>query len=273
MSQVEDYDEILSNPFEDEPAETTEETTEEVTNSTEEATTDVEETVEEAEAEQTATEEESETEESTEESKETEVEEESSESQDDHKPTEDAPNAEWAKWRREQKELKAQQDALRQKQYQEYIGQADNDDDLRLRQIEVDQAKVNQKQYEDTVANNEKQILLDHDRVLSDPDTQMFNPDSKTFNQRQFARMQASYEAIHVKTNPNRPTDIMEVNESFYKFAKDWAKDWQLDAKVTEAKATKTAVRNISKSEPSGNSVSKPPKESDPLEALWDSDE
>lgn len=265
-------EDVFDNPF-DEPVETVEETTEEVTEQASEVTTEVEETTEDTEAEQTATEESE-----AEESQETEVEEESSQSEaeaeDDTRPAEDASHAEWAKWRREQRERKLAEETARQQALNKYLNEADNDEDRRLREIEVNQANANQRIYDDIVERNARDILADVTRMESDPDTQIFNPKNKdTFNERQFARMQASYEAMHLRTNPNRPEDIVEVKESFYKFAKEWASDLKQDMKIAEARATKTASRNLSKSEPASNSVSKPPKQSDPLEDLWDSDD
>lgn len=262
----------FTNPFED-PVETTTNTTEDVAESTDEVTEDVEEVVEDTEAEQTA-QDESEAEESAEE---TEVEEEASESEDktedDTKPDKDASNEAWARWRREQKEKKQAEEAKRLQEQREYLQGAEDEGDLRLRQIEVSQANAQQKLYDDTVERNAREILSEYARIESDPVTQIFNPKSPEFKKGQYERMQAAYEAMHIRTNPHKPDDIIEVKESIYKFAKDWAADLQKDFKIAEAKATKTAARNISKSEPASNSVSKPPKQSDPLMDLWDSED
>lgn len=262
----------FTNPFED-PVETTTNTTEDVAESTDEVTEDVEEVVEDTEAEQTA-QDESEAEESAEE---TDVEEEASESEDktedDTKPDKDASNEAWARWRREQKEKKQAEAQERLKQHQEYLQNAESDEDLRFRQLEVNQANAQQKIYDDTVERNAREILSEYARIESDPVTQIFNPKSSEFKKGQYERMQSAYEAMHISTNPHKPDDIVEVRESIYKFAKDWAADLQKDFKIAEAKATKTVARNISKSEPASNSVSKPPKQSDPLMDLWDSED
>lgn len=271
MSDTDDIDEF-ANPF-DEPTET--ETTESAETESKVEDTEAEETNatdddEEVEAEQSASKDDSDTEESTE----TDVEEEST----DGKPAPDASNSDWAKWRREQAEARKQQrlqeaQTLQAKQ-QEYLQDAQDDDgELRLRKIEANEEQRNLDRYYEVVETNVSKIENDWESILSDESLAMFNPNKDTFNSRQFDRMKASYEAMHVQVNPKRPTDIVGVNESFYKFAKEWAKDWNLDAKVQQAKGTKQAIRNLASAEPSGNSVAPQKKKSDPLLDLWDSED
>lgn len=273
MSDINDDIDEFANPF-DEPAET--ETSDSAETDSEVEETKAEETGAteaegEAEAEQSATKEESEAEES----KETDAEDEST----DGRPDENASNADWAKWRREQAEARRQQrldeaQKLQAKQ-QEYLKEAQDDDvELRLRQMETSNQQKDLDRYYEVVENNVSKIENDWESIQSDESLAMFHPSKKeSFNQRQFDRMKASYEAMHVRVNPNRPTDILGVNESFYKFAKEWAKDWQLDAKVQQAKGAKTQSKSISRAEPSGNSVAPQKKQSDPLMELWESDD
>lgn len=274
MSNTDDFDEF-ANPFE-EPTET--ETTdsaetEGAVENTETEETQATEAEGEVEAEQSAIEEESTVEESEDTTEETETSEEST----DGKPAPDASNSDWAKWRREQAEARKQQrlqavQELAAKQ-QEYLQEADDDSELRFRQIEAKDEQRDLERYYEVVENNVSKIENDWESIQSDESLAMFHPENESFNSRQFERMKASYEAMHVQVNPKRPTDILGVNESFYKFAKEWAKDWQLDAKVQQAKGTKQAIKNFATAEPSGNSVAPQKKKSDPLLELWESDD
>lgn len=260
-----DIDDEFANPFDDEPTETVTEATDTSDDTSTESHEEVDETQEEVEAEQTAQEAPE-----SEESKETDEESKSSESD---RPSEDASNEEWARWRREQKELRQKEETARKQEQQAYLADAGTEEELRVRQLEVNQENLLAEKYIETVARNEEEIVKDYERVTSDPETQIFNPKSDKFNTRQFDRMRQAYEAINVVVDPRNPNNIIQVKESFYKFAKDWAKDWHEATTVAEAKASKTAMRNMSKAEPTGNSVSKAPTKSDPLIELWESDD
>lgn len=260
-----DLDDEFANPFDESPAETETEAIDTSDDTSTESHEEVDETQGEVEAEQTAPE--------AQESEESQETDEESKSSEDTKPSEDASNQEWAKWRREQKELRQKEEADRLKQQQEYLSDADTEEELRVRQLEVTQQNLLTQQYQETVSRNEEEIVKDYERVTSDPDTQIFNPKSDQFNTRQFDRMRQAYEAINVVVDPRNPNNIIQVKESFYKFAKEWANDWKQDTRVAEAKAGKTAMRNLSKTEPTGNTVAKPPTKSDPLLELWESDD
>lgn len=237
-----------------------------------EDTTESEQTeqVEESKPEETETvEEEAEPQEETEESAEVEETEEKEESTSDDDEALRKHNAEMAQRRIAEREARRQAEQQRLEQQNQYLKEAESDEDFRLRQLEVERANAAAREYERVVETNRNNVIGDYERILSDPTLEMFNSKSDGFNKRQFERMQRSFEAENVSVDPRNPDNILEVRESFYKFAKDWADDWKLDAKVNQAKGQKVATRNLAKAEPPSSSAGKIPVKKDPLEELW----
>lgn len=179
-------------------------------------------------------------------------------------------NAEMAQRRIAEKQARQQAEQQRLAQQQEYLKDAETDEDLRIRQLEVDRQNQAIREYERTIEFNKSQVLGDYERVLSDPTLEMFNDKSENFNRRQYERMQRSFEAENVRAD--QQGNIVEVRDSFYKFAKEWADDFKIEAKVNQAKGQKLASRNIAKAEPPSSSPNKIPTKKDPLEELWDTD-
>lgn len=179
-----------------------------------------------------------------------------------------AHNAEMAQRRIAEKNARIEAEQKRLAEQNAYLKDAETDEDLRLRQLEVDAQNRAIREYERTIEFNKSQVLGDYERVLSDPSLKMFNEKSESFNRRQFERMQRSFEAENVRAD--QQGNIIEVKDSFYKFAKEWAEDFNTEAKVNQAKGQKIASRTLAKAEPPSSSVNKIPQKKDPLDELWD---
>lgn len=229
---------------------TTEESTEEETSEESQETEDVGET-EESEVEEA----ESESEEPEEESQEETPEESEEEAQRRH-------NAEMAQRRIAERE--AQRLAKLQDDQMAYIKEAETDADRLVREIEV-------QRYADKVKANENTILTEFERVKADPALQIFNPESKEFRPDLYQELTEVFDKAY--TGYDQYGNILEVKGSLYQTAQKWGKLWSKEAKVNQAKGQKVARRQSTKSEVTGASAPKPPKQTDPLMDILLSDD
>lgn len=253
-------DEVMQDDvfFDDEEMETegvkTEETTESETEETTEESTNEETSEESQETEDVGETEESEVEEAGSEQEDT-IEESPEEAQKRH-------NAEMAQRRIAERE--AQRLAKLQEDQMGYIKEAETDADRLVREIEV-------QRYTDRVKANENTILTEFERVKADPALQIFNPESKQFRPDLYQELTDVFDKAY--TSYDQYGNILEVKGSLYQTAQKWGKLWNKEAKVNQAKGQKVAQKQATKSEVTGASAPKPPKNTDPLMDLLMSDD
>ncbi len=232
----------------------------------EELETPVEETSNES-AEESSNEETSEESQETEEVSEAEEsEDEETESEDDSQESEEDAqkrhNAEMAQRRIQERE--AQRLAQLHQDQQAYVGEAESDADRLVRQIEIER-------YANTVKANESQVLTEFERVKADPSLQIFNPESKDFNPDLYNELTEVFDKAYVSYD--KYGNILQVKGSLYQTAKKWGGIWGKQAKINQAKGQKIASKQSAKSEVTGASAPKAPKDKDPLMDILLSDD
>lgn len=171
-------------------------------------------------------------------------------------------NAEMAQRRIAERE--AQRLAKLQDDQREYITEAETDADRLVREIEVER-------YSNTIKANEGQILTEFERVKADPTLAIFNPESKDFRPDLYQELTDVFDKAYV--GYDQYGNITQVKGSLYQTAKKWGQLWSKEAKVNQAKGQKVASRQATKSEVTGASAPKPPKNKDPLMDMLLSDD
>lgn len=110
---------------------------------------------------------------------------------------EDDPKEE-ARRRYEERQLaRAEREVRVREQSQDYVSEAQDEYDQRLRNMEV-------KQYNTLIENTENILISEFERAKANPDLQIFNPDNKdTFNQRAYDKAMRDYNAGYIDYDSN----------------------------------------------------------------------
>lgn len=107
----------------------------------------------------------------------------------------------------ERQAFKEQQRSQIQSQNKDYIDEAENDYDQRLRAIEV-------QRYQEIVENTQEKIVNDFERAKADPSLQIFNPESPEFNQKAYDKAIRDYNAGYI--NYDSRGNMIGVKNSLY---------------------------------------------------------
>jgi len=96
----------------------------------------------------------------------------------------------------ERQAFKEEQRSRIQNQNKDYVDEAENDYDQRLRAMEV-------QRYQEIVENTQEKLVNEFERAKTDPSLQIFNPDSQEFNQKAYDKAIRDYNAGYI-TYDNR---------------------------------------------------------------------
>ena len=200
-------------------------------NETEE-TTEVEETPKETETKETETKETSEETEADETSEE-------EESDDETLPEGELDEKEIARRRYEERQrVKAERQARVDKTAQEYLSEAESEQEQRLRSLEIMEHTRN-------IEHNENTLISDFERAKANPDLKIFDPDSESFNQKAYEKTIRDFDAGYLV----RDTDgnLTGIKGSLYDYLKETAELLQGATKtgaVQQVKATRKMRAN-----------------------------
>lgn len=118
------------------------------------------------------------------------------------------PKEEARKWYEERQKARAEQAQRAQEAGEEYINQADDEVEQRLRTVEA-------REYERTVDNNLNTLVTEFERVKANPDLQLFNPENKdTFNQKAYDKALRDYNAGYLNYDENG--NLIGIKGSLY---------------------------------------------------------
>lgn len=110
----------------------------------------------------------------------------------------EADPKEEARRRYEERQLaRAEREVRVREQSQDYVSEAQDEYDQRLRNMEV-------QQYNALIENTENTLISEFERAKANPDLQIFNPDNKeTFNQKAYDKAMRDYNAGYIEYDSN----------------------------------------------------------------------
>lgn len=96
----------------------------------------------------------------------------------------------------EREQARAERQQRVQEKTQEYVNEAEDDTDKRLRAMEV-------QNYNQIIEHNENTLIGEFERVKASPDLQVFNPESEQFNQKMYDKAMRDYNAGYIQYDEN----------------------------------------------------------------------
>lgn len=149
------------------------------------------------------------------------------------------PKEEARKWYEERQKARAEQAQRAQEAGEEYINQADDEVEQRLRTVEA-------REYERTVDNNLNTLVTEFEHVKANPDLQLFNPENKdTFNQKAYDKALRDYNAGYLNYDENG--NLIGIKGSLYEHLTETAellKDAVNNGAVQQVRATRKMRTN-----------------------------
>lgn len=119
----------------------------------------------------------------------------------------------------ERERARAERKARVESQTQEYVEEAEDDTDRRLRAMEV-------QQYNQIIEHNENTLIGEFERVKVNPDLQIFNPDNKeAFNPRLYEKAIRDYNAGYLTYDQNG--NMVGIKGSLYQYLTETAEIYQ----------------------------------------------
>ncbi len=149
------------------------------------------------------------------------------------------PKEEARKWYEERQKARAEQAQRAQLAGEEYINQADDEVEQRLRTVEA-------REYERTVDNNLNTLVTEFERAKANPDLQIFNPENQeSFNQKAYDKALRDYNAGYLNYDENG--NLIGIKGSLYEHLTETAellKDAVNNGAVQQVRATRKMRTN-----------------------------